>query len=172
MLRKLIAPALAAALMLAACDRSPSAPAAIESDDYALLMFGEPGTALEGVFGMQDSRRPYDGRTGRAQLPDSLRLTAEQIAGIRALRETFRTEHADEIAALRAVFEEARAARVAGASHEEVRAILLNGRLLAMELRFDVLRLHEAIWNVLTDAQKRWIVAHRPMRFTSPMARP
>jgi hypothetical protein len=173
MLRRFFVPALAATLVLGACSSdSPTEPLAEQEDDYALLMFGESGTALEGVFGPQDSDRPFDGRTGRRELPDSIKLTDEQKAEIAALKEAFRLEHAEEIEALKAVFEEARAAKQAGATREEIREILLEGKLIAMELRFDLVDLHEAIWDVFTDAQKRWILAHRPHRFPRPMARP
>lgn len=168
-MRRLFAPALAATLVLAACDQSPTQSAATASDtDYALVMFGEAGSALEGTMGPQGPR-PFDGRTYRRPFPDSLRLTEEQLAEIAALREAFRTEHAEELDALRAIFEEARAAREAGASREEIRAILEEGRPIALALRIDLVDLHYAIWSVFTDAQKAWVLSHRPLRMQRPM---
>lgn len=169
---KLLIPALAATLALGACSDSPTEAPVGQADDYALQMFGEPGTALEGTFGDQPGDRPFDGRTGRPVLPDSLALTDEQRDSIATLRATFRAEHAAQIDALQAIFEEAREARQAGASREEVREILLEGRLIAIDLRFDVIALHEAIWDVFTEAQQRWIAAHKPRRFPRPIGRP
>lgn len=170
MFRRLLAPALAASLVLAACDQSPTqAPAATAAEtDYALVMFGEAGSALEGTMGPQGGR-PFDGSSYRRPFPDSLRLSEEQLAAIAALREAFRTEHQEEIDALKAIFEEARAARAAGATREEIRAILEQGRDIAIALRIDLVDLHFAIWSVFTDAQKAWILSHRPHRMPTPM---
>lgn len=172
MLKRLFVPVLAATLAVGACDSGPtqvSAESAALADDYALVMFGEAGTALEGTMGPQAGPRPFDGRTGRPPLPDSLRLTEEQIAAMQALREAFRADHQDELDALKAIFEEARAARAAGATQEEVRIILAQGRDIALGLRIAVLELHVALRAVLTDAQKLWLDTHRPRRFPRPM---
>ena len=76
MLRKLFTPALAAMLFLSACELSSTGPsAATLGEDYALAMFGETGTALEGTMGPHSGPRPFDGRTGRRrvlQLRDEL----------------------------------------------------------------------------------------------------
>lgn len=163
--KRLMIPALAATVALTACELTPTGPASAQlSDDFALVIFGDAGAALEGTMGPQDGPRPFDGRTGRPELPDSLRLTTEQLETIAGLREAFRTEHADELAALRAIFEEARAARQNGATREEVRAILATGRPIHEALRPDVIALHEAIRAVFTDAQRAWLAAHRPLR--------
>jgi Spy/CpxP family protein refolding chaperone len=164
MLKRLITPALAATLFVAACDTSPTGSQVDTqaSDDYALVMFGESGSALEGLMGPTAGGPPFDGSTLRAPLPDSLALTDEQIAAMRALREAFRAEHQDELAALRAIFEAARAARQAGATREEVHAILIEARPIVEALRADVQALHEALRAVLTDAQREWLAANRP----------
>ncbi|HKS05016.1 MAG TPA: Spy/CpxP family protein refolding chaperone [Gemmatimonadaceae bacterium] len=155
--------ALATALALGACDSAtdPATSAAI-NDDYALVMFGMPGAALESTLGPQTDARPFDGRRGWPRLPDELALTDEQRAEIQALREAFRTEHQEDLEALRAVFVEARTAREGGATREEVRAILEGGREIAVSLRDDVFALHEAIKSVFTDEQLAWIIANRP----------
>ncbi len=162
MLRKTLIPMLAATLALGACDENPVEPTGPQADDYALLMFGEAGAALEGAMGPQDAARPFDGRSILARLPDSLALTDEQIAELEALRAEFRAEHQAQIDALRAIFEEARDAREAGASREEVRAILMEGRDIAMALRFPIWQLHEALRAVLTEEQRFWLDTHRP----------
>jgi Spy/CpxP family protein refolding chaperone len=153
--------AAAAALVIAACSDSGTNPAPADEDDYALVMFGAPGSALENTLGPQHGR-PFDGRTGFRRLPDELALTDEQKEAIAALRAEFAETHADELEALRAVFEEAREAREDGATREEVRAILEEGRPIGEALREDVRELHEAIFAVLTDEQREWLEAHRP----------
>lgn len=169
MLRKLIAPALAATLVLAACE-STTAPAVTTSDDdFALVMFGEAGTSLEGTMGAQAGARPFDGRSAFLPLPDSLQLTQAQRDSIQALRERFRTANRSTLDSLRAVFEAAKTARQGGATREEVRAILVTGRPLAEALRPKVMLLHLAIRAVLTDAQRAWLEANRPRRFPMPM---
>ena len=167
MLRKLLLPALAASLVLSACDQSPTEPAAEAAaeaaEDYALVMFGEAGAALEGTMGTAPTTGAFDGATAFHQLPDRIALSPEQIAAIRALREAFRTEHQTEISALRAIFQEARAAHAGGATREEVRAILMQGRAIALALRPAVIELHLAVWDLLTDAQRMWLRLHHRM---------
>lgn len=170
MLKRLFVPVVAVSLALGACTESATAPrSSVLEQDYALVMFGEMGQALEGTMGPQDSTRPFDGRSGRPALPDSLKLTDEQKAEIQALREAFQVAHADEIAALKAIFEEARAARASGATHEEIRAILVEGRPIAEALRPAVFELHHQILNVMTEAQRAWLFQHRPRRMPRPM---
>jgi Spy/CpxP family protein refolding chaperone len=174
MLRRLLTPTLAAALLVAACDSGPTSPpsAAALSDDYALTMFGEIGTALEGTMGTQPTFRPFDGRSAFRHFPDSIALTDEQRAEMLALRQAFRAEYEDELNALRAIFLEARAARLNGATREEVRAILEQGREIAEVLRPALAALHEALWEVLTPEQQAWLIAHRPNRFPPPIVEP
>lgn len=174
MLRRFIAPTLAVSLLLAACDQSPTGTtAASESDDYALVMFGEAGSALEGTMGRAPNSGPYDGSTAFHRLPGDLALSEAQITAIQALREAFRTAHADEIIALRTIFEEARTAREAGATREEVHAILMEGRATAIALRPYVFALRVAIRAELTEAQRAWFDAHRRRPFAPrPIAGP
>ena len=169
MLRKLIAPAvLAVSFTLAACE-STTAPNQIASEDYALVMFGESGSSLEGTMGPQDGAQPFDGRSHGPRLPDSLALTQTQKDSIQALRTAFRTENAAALDSLKAIFERAREARRAGATREEVRAILVTGRPIGEALRPKVQALHEAIKAVLTDAQRAWLAANRPPMRGAPM---
>lgn len=150
----------AAGLVLAACSESPTQPSGNE-DDYSLVMFGQPGSALAGTLGPQGGR-PFDGRSGAPRLPDELALSAEQQAEIEALRTSFVAAHQADLDAMRAIFEEARAAREDGATREEVRAILEGGRSIGEGLREDVQALHDAIAEVLTDDQREWLESHRP----------
>lgn len=156
-----VAVMVAAVAALAACSNDdPASPQTVIDDDFALVMFGESGAALENSLGPQGGR-PFDGRTACAALPDELALTDEQKAEIAALRDAFRTEHQAELDALRAIFDEARAAREAGATRDEVRAILEDGRDIAEGLRADVQALHAAIRDVFTEEQLAWIEANR-----------
>ncbi|MDQ8144553.1 MAG: hypothetical protein P3A32_00585 [Gemmatimonadota bacterium] len=154
---------IALALGLAACAESSTAPTVTSTDDdYALVMFGEIGSALEGTLGTQSGTQPMDGRSWMARLPDSLALTATQRTAIAALRATFRQNNAATLDSLRQIFVQARDARRAGATREEVRAILVTGRPIAEALRPKVLALHLASWSVLSDAQRAWLIANRP----------
>lgn len=152
--------AMATTLVLAACSDGPTNPSDDASeDDYALVMFGGAGASLESSLGPQGSR-PFDGRTAAMMFPPALRLTDEQRTEIQGLRAAFRTEHQADLDALRAIFEEARAAREDGATREEVHAILEEGRDIAASLQDDVEELHQAILGVLTDAQRAWLASH------------
>lgn len=169
MLRRLLLPTLAASLVLAACAESPFGSSSVTAtEDYALVMFGEYGSALEGTMGPESGPRPFDGRTIRPQFPDSIALTDEQRAEMLALRMAFRAEHEAQLDSLRDIFQQARLARLEGASREEVRAILATGRPIAEALRPDVIALHEALRAVLTDAQRAWLAANRPPRRFGP----
>jgi Spy/CpxP family protein refolding chaperone len=150
----------AAGLVLVACSDSPTQPSENE-DDYSLVMFGQSGSALEGTLGPQGGR-PFDGRSGAPRLPEALALSDEQRTEIEALREAFKADHQTELDAMRAIFEEARDAREGGASRDEVRAILEEGRTIGQGLREEVHALHEAILGVLTDEQREWLESHRP----------
>ena len=162
MRRKTLAAAMVASLALVACSNDATSPEdSAVADDYSLVMFGSSGAALETTLGAQ-SGRPFDGRSGAPRLPEELALTDEQKAEIEALRAAFKTEHQTELDALHAIFEEAKAAREGGATREEVRAILDEGRPIGEALREDVQALHEAIRAVLTAEQQAWIEAHRP----------
>jgi Spy/CpxP family protein refolding chaperone len=154
---------LAATMVLGACgDDNGTEPTDEVTDDYALVMFGEPGVALTGTLGEQPAQRAYDGRTGDRELPPALQLTTEQRAAITALREAFKAANQADLDAMRAVFEQARAAREGGATREKVRAILEGGRPIGERLRANVRALHDAINAVLTPAQREFLRRNRP----------
>jgi Spy/CpxP family protein refolding chaperone len=158
---------LAAVLVLAACEGSVVEPELqpVDEFDYALVLFGEAGMAMEGVFGAQPPR-PFDGRTaGLARLPDELKLTQAQSAAIAALRNQFRDAHASQLASLRTTLERARAAREAGDSMAEVRAIRMDAMRIARSLQPAVRALHAAILrDVLTAEQREWLRANPPKK--------
>jgi Spy/CpxP family protein refolding chaperone len=99
---------------------------------------------------------------GGAMLPPELALTAEQKAAIVALHEAFRTATAADVAALRALEAEARAARTAGKSREEIHAILARGLPLLAHLTEAFTALQAAVWQIYTPEQRAWIEEHRP----------
>ena len=90
-------------------------------------------------------------------------LTEAQIAQIRALKQAFAESVADELAAIKAAHQEVRAAKQAGASAEEIRAILEGVKDEMEAVRQAEQRLHDAIMEVLTPEQRaNWcVVRHR-----------
>jgi Spy/CpxP family protein refolding chaperone len=106
---------------------------------------------------------PMDaGGIGGAQLPDDLALTTEQRAAIAALHDAFKAATATDVAALQALESQARAAKQAGKSPEELRAILQQGAPILARLAVAFATLQAAIWQVYTPEQRAWIEAHRP----------
>jgi Spy/CpxP family protein refolding chaperone len=96
------------------------------------------------------------------------RLTEAQIAQIRSLMQAFQEAIADEMATIKAAHQEARAAKAAGATAEEIRAILATVQDELEAVRQAERRLEQAILEVLTPDQRlRWcwvrkLVAPRP----------
>jgi Spy/CpxP family protein refolding chaperone len=86
-------------------------------------------------------------------------LTEAQIAQIRALKQAFAEAVADELAAIKAAHQEARAAKQAGANAEELRAILEGVKDEMEAVRQAEIRLHDAIMDVLTPEQRaNWCI--------------
>ncbi len=101
------------------------------------------------------------GGIGASSLPDDLQLTTEQKAAIAALHEAFKAATAADVAALRALEAQARAAREAGKSRDEIHAILMQGAPIVARLMAAFAKLQADIWQVYTPAQRAWIEAHR-----------
>src|SRR5262245_2590581 len=103
---------LALGLLVVGCSSDSSGPSDQDSlslvPDYALSLASSLDAA--GV--------------GGAEFPGDLALTVEQKAAIAALHEAFRAATAADVAALRALEAEARAAKAAGKTREEIQAIL------------------------------------------------
>jgi Spy/CpxP family protein refolding chaperone len=144
---------LGAIAILGACDRSttPVSPSTTADDvvdlipDYAV----SPAASIDAA------------GIGASLLPDSLRLTAEQKAAIAALHEAFMKATAADIAALRAIEREAKAAIAAGKSRDEVRAILAKADPIRARLDAAFKELQADIWALYTPEQRAWIEAHR-----------
>lgn len=89
-------------------------------------------------------------------------LTEEQVAQIRALKQAFQESVADELAAIKAAHEAARAAKQSGASEAEIRAILDGVKDEMAAVRAAEKKLHEDIMALLTPAQREnWCVVRR-----------
>jgi Spy/CpxP family protein refolding chaperone len=89
-------------------------------------------------------------------------LTDEQIAQIRTLKQAFAEAVADELAAIKAAHQEARAAKEAGASAEEIRAILETVKDEMEAVRQAEVRLHDAIMDLLTAEQRaNWCIVRQ-----------
>jgi len=82
-------------------------------------------------------------------------LSEAQVMQIRQLKERFAAAVADELATIRAAYEAARAAKAAGASAEEIRAILARAEASMKKVRAAEQALKVAILNVLTDSQQK-----------------
>jgi Spy/CpxP family protein refolding chaperone len=96
------------------------------------------------------------GRNGPPQLTD------EQIAQIRTLKQAFTAAVADELAAIKAAHQEARAAKQAGATTEEIRTILAGVKDEMEAVRQAEVRLHEAIMDLLTPEQRaNWCIVRQ-----------
>jgi Spy/CpxP family protein refolding chaperone len=138
---------------LAACDRStpvspsPAAPADVIDvvPDYAV----SPAASIDAA------------GIGASLLPDALKLTAEQKAAIAALHDAFMQAEAADIAALRAIEQEAKAAVKAGKSRDEVKAILAKAVPIRERLDAAFKKLQADIWAVYTPEQRAWIESHR-----------
>jgi Spy/CpxP family protein refolding chaperone len=155
MMRKTFLAVAAFALMgLGACSRDPVAPNDFLAESDAI------GLTSDYEF---TSAAVIDGAgIGAARLPDELQLTADQKAEIAALHETFKAEHADELAALREIDQQIRQLRRSDGSRDQVRALLQEAHEILAGLRDDFTALQEAIWAVYTAEQKAWIEAHKP----------
>ena len=144
---------LGAIAVLGACDKSttPVSPATTADDvvdlipDYAV----SPAASIDAA------------GIGGSLLPDALKLTAEQKAAIAALHDAFMKATAADIAALRSIEQEAKAAIRAGKSRDEVRAILATGAPIVTRLNAAFRQLQADIWAVYTPEQRAWIEAHR-----------
>ena len=140
------------ALVLAACPSSDMAMSAGTIDGVSVVP--EYANSSASVFDAAG--------VGGAKFPDGLNLTTEQKAAIGALHDAFRTATAADVALLRAIEAEARAAKQAGKSNDEIHAIL--GRAAPIRARMDAAfaALQIAVNALYTAEQRAWIAAHQP----------
>jgi len=144
-----------AVALLAACDRSaPVSPAA--TTDVSDVVDLVPEYAVSPAASVDAAG------IGGAQLPESLRLTVEQKAAITALHDAFMKATATDVAALRAIEQEARAAIRAGKPRDDVRSILEKAAPIRERLETAFRKLQADVWAVYTPEQRAWIESHRP----------
>jgi Spy/CpxP family protein refolding chaperone len=139
-----------ALVLVAACDRGVTNP---QVDESAVLAFDQAAT-MDSV-SLVPRGPMYDG-----MLPDSLKLTAAQIAAIKALHDAFATAHAAQFAQLQAIHEQARAAFKAGKTRAEIQAILATSKPIMDAMRADFAALQAAVAAILTPAQRAWASSH------------
>ena len=145
-----------AALSLAACSGESTAP---DSLDTSLLGAGAFGTALTTTGGYDAG--VYNDRLVNA-LPDSLKLTDEQRAKIKALTEAFLAATKSDREALNGILREAKQAIEAKKPRSEVEAILKRGFEIRLRLAAAEAKLKAAIHAVSTAEQREWIRTHQP----------
>ena len=158
-MRKLLLMVLTAAL--AACSENPAEPREDSSfliDDAAVLAYGAMDMADPGSHWMARLH----------SLPDSLKLTAAQEQQIRALIAAFATATKPDMDALHAIHQEARAAKAAGKTEAEIRAIYAKGDPIRARLHAAEAKLHTDIFAVLTPAQQAWLKNGRPRPCADP----
>ena len=144
-----------AVALLAACDNSaPVSPAT--PNDAADVIDLVPDYAVSPAASVDAAG------IGAAKLPEELHLTVEQKAAIAALHDAFMRATATDIAALRAIEQEAHAAIKAGKPRAEVRAILERAAPILLRVQAAFRKLQADIWAVYTPEQRAWIEAHRP----------
>lgn len=147
---------LLAVVTLGACSNESTGPATdtLLLDDAAVLAF----SAMD----MSDPGSHFIARLNA--LPDSIKLSSEQRTQIRSLIEAFVQGTRADIEALNAIHQEARAARQAGKTEAEIRAIFARGDAIRTRLHAAEAKLRSDIEALLTPAQKAWLTngAHRP----------
>ena len=144
-----------AAFTLAACSNDSTAP----RDDDSALLIDDLAVLAFGGMDMTDPGSQYIARLH--SFPDSLKLTADQQGRIRALVAAFMAATKPDMEALRAIHEEARAAKAAGKSDAEIRAIFARGDAIRARLHAAETKLRADIIAVLTPAQQAWLNAPR-----------
>lgn len=154
-MRKIVL-ALMAAATLAACSEDAVAPSTdtVLLDDVTVLAYG--------AMDMADPGSRYI--PGLHRLPDHLKLTSAQETQIRALVTAFAAAVKADVEALHAIRLEARAAKAAGKSDAEIRAIYAKGDAIRARLHAAEAKLRADIDAVLTAEQRAWLA--------SPAARP
>lgn len=143
-----------AALALGACGKDATSPsqALVGLDDVAEIAFAGSFVANPG-----DRLLPLVHR-----LPDDLKLTSAQETQIKALIAAFIESTRADHEALAAIMQQARAAAQAGASREEIHAILEQGLPIRQRLHAAETQLRADIYSVLTAEQKAWLAANQP----------
>lgn len=139
------------ALVLVGCGKSATGPD----------LLADPAVSLVPDYAESMAARVDGAGIGAVELPPELALTTEQKAAIVALHEAFKAATAADVAALRALEAEARAALSAGKSRDEIKGILARGAPILGRLAAAFAKLSADIRKVYTPEQIAWIDAHR-----------
>ena len=161
-----LVPFVAAAALMYAC--SPTEPlsdisqAQFDAVNPASLEFASVSGLPADPFNAAGPGSRADDKRAGAAFPDSLKLTATQLAKIKALRDAFYTNNKTDLDALHAIHTQVEAARKAGKSRDEIKALLQSGKAIADRLQPKLEALRTSSAAVLTALQKAWIEAHKP----------
>ena len=145
----------AAALVLAACSTDTTAPATTD----LTIGTGAFGTALTAAGGYDADL--YQNRLFNA-LPDSLQLSADQQAKIKALVTAFDAATKTDRDSLNVILGQARTAAQSRAGADSIAKILARGLEITARLAAAEAKLKFDIDAVLTPDQRAWIAAHAP----------
>jgi Spy/CpxP family protein refolding chaperone len=153
---------IAAVAFVAACEKSTTSP---QADESAVLLFDQQST-LDSA--SMVPRGPFFDNT----MPDSIKLTAAQVAAIKALHDAFAAAHKAQFDQLKAIHDEAVAAFKAGKTRLEIAAILAKSMPIMSAMRADFAALQVAVAAILTPAQKAWAASHQRMGGPGPFGGP
>lgn len=154
---------LAATIALAACGTSEStSPALLPSNTDVIDIV--PDYVVSSLTIMDRAG------IGGAQFPDSIALTTEQKTQLQALHDAFERDNAADITALKAIEAEAKTARAAGQTREQVRAILEKAIPIRTRLDAAFRVLRAKVLAVYTRAQLAWIEAQKTRECTNGSA--
>jgi hypothetical protein len=92
--------------------------------------------------------------------PDSLALSASQKQQIVSLRSAFAQNHATELGQLQSIAQNAHAARQAGQTDEQVRAIMAQAAPIRKALRTPEQQVQKQVEATLSAGQLTWMKAH------------
>jgi Spy/CpxP family protein refolding chaperone len=145
--------------MLAGCGKEPTGLASPTPQPGVTPAGGAAGEV--GAFGMGGmAGRPGAGLLRR--LPPNLALTAAQKQSIAGYVKSFAEATKSDRQALVALLKQARDARQGGASKDQVKAILEQGKAIRQRIQPARQQLRQQIEGVLTAEQKAWLTANGP----------
>jgi Spy/CpxP family protein refolding chaperone len=96
------------------------------------------------------------------RLPDNLKLSDSQRAQIKSLVSSFRTGHRDDLKSLAASMKQVRAARLAGQTTDQRRALFAQTAPARQRLIAAGKQLTIDVQQVLTADQRSWLASHHP----------
>lgn len=145
----------AAAVALAACSNETTAPSTSDLSDA-----GAFGTALTIAGGFEPDL--YQDRLTNG-LPDSIALSADQKAKIKALVDAFQTSTKADHDALQALLKSARdLGRGSTSGADSVGKLLAKAAVITQRLAAAQAKLKSDIDAILTPAQRAWLASHEP----------